>query len=248
MTTRKTFSMRTDPSDWTNCDRAGVVASITASTPTLPIASCAGPDVRPARTAASRSTYSNGADTSMAPSAVSWARSTSASSAPCAASANGRRRQQGAHRREEDARLTALGITPGRHRHRRTGHRNPLDLAQRVDRVGGVLHRVERRHGVEGVVVVGQLLKLPLAEVGVGQPGSGHGEKASSRVDAGDDRAALGRQLQRKAGATAHVEETRAVADVDGIEGRLVQRRAARLLQRRPHLGRRAPQCPLDRC
>src|SRR6266511_3913233 len=116
------------------------MASMVACRPACSMAVRAGPAASCARTAVSGSGKLNGDGTSPARCGISPAAATSSSSLPGPLSANGP--------------LALAG-----------GGGSSAQLAQRGDRVGGVLHRVERGDRVERVVRVRQRLQLALAQV-----------------------------------------------------------------------------------
>jgi hypothetical protein len=139
--------------------------------------------------------------------------------------------QQPADRGQDRAALAALGIAPGEHGDRAAGPGHAFQLAQRRGRVGRVLDRVERRHRAERAVTVGQRLEVAPAQVGAGDAFGRYLQQRRGGVETGDRRAPLGGDLQRQAGAAAGVEQLGGPVDADGVEHRLVERRAVRLVQ-----------------
>jgi hypothetical protein len=81
--------------------------------------------------------------------------------------ARGRRGQQRAQRGQHCARRAALGSTPGDHADPCAELRDTRELAQRDNGICRVLHRVERRDGVERAARERKVFELSLAYVPV---------------------------------------------------------------------------------
>jgi hypothetical protein len=85
------------------------------------------------------------------------------------------------------------------------------------------LEGVEASHNVDGVVRPGQVLHLTSAELALWRALTRDRERRLGCVQAGDVRAALGRELRRQPRPAAHVEQLRPRLNARGIENSLVE-------------------------
>ena len=117
-----------------------------------------------------------------------------------------------------------LRRAPDQRQHAAAGRGHPPGLAQRGDRVRGVLEGVEAGDRVERGVGERQRLQLALDDVGAGDATAHEGQEPGRGVEPGHLGAAVGGQPQREPRAAADIEEARAGGDAERVEGGRVGR------------------------
>jgi hypothetical protein len=111
-----------------------------------------------------------------------WRRGTGRSTTVPATPSPDRDRGQPPDPLEDDLGLAAGRISPDADRHPGTGPGHPGQLRRCRLRLGGILHRVARRHHVEGRVAERQLLGVTDPQVRIGTSLAGDGEHRRGRV------------------------------------------------------------------
>ena len=156
-----------------------------------------------------------------------------------------RRRHQRAEGGDVGSRLATLGHRPRRDHDRSPGTGHTPRLLECPPRARRVLKRIEADDRVKRIIPVGERLQVTLGELAIRHALGGDRQQRRCRIEAADDRAALGGKLSGEAGAATGVKQLGTVADPDPLEDRLIKRPHLRL-HRAPLASARAPQIALD--